>query len=76
MLLPGAGFGGTDPRVRADLVFYETGHGGAVVSVGSIAWCSQLDRDGDVTRLTTNALRRMLAPEPFDLPSPTLAAAP
>ncbi len=67
MLGGGAGFGGTDPRVRADLVFYETGFGGAVVAVGSIAWASALHRE-DVDRLTTNALRRMLNGEPFRLP--------
>ena len=74
MLLPGVGFGDRDPRVRADLVFFETGFGGAVVSVGSIAWCSRLADDGDVARVTANALRRMLAPEPF-APPPQDAAA-
>lgn len=72
MLLPGVGLGGTDPRVRADLVFYETGAGGAVFSVGSIAWCLALGADGyanDVARVTTNTLRRMLADEPFELPN-------
>jgi N,N-dimethylformamidase len=72
MLVDGAGFGSSDPRVRADLVFYETGYGGAVVSVGSIAWASRLADDGydnDVARVTTNALRRLLDPSRFPLPA-------
>lgn len=67
----GAGLGSSDPRVRADLVFYETGFGGAVVSVGSIAWASCLARDGydnDVALVSANALRRLLDPAPFPLP--------
>jgi N,N-dimethylformamidase len=71
MLLDGAGYGGRDPRVRADLVFYETGFGGAVMSVGSIAWSNALMANGydnDVARLTTNTLQRLAAPEPFALP--------
>lgn len=72
LLLPGVGFGTTDPRVRADLVFYETGFGGAVFSTGSISWCEGMARDGyenDVARLTTNTLRRFLEPKPFSIPT-------
>jgi N,N-dimethylformamidase len=74
LLLPGVGFGGGDERVRSDLVFYETGYGGAVFSVGSIAWCEGLSRDGyrnDVAQLTTNVLRRFLEPERFTIPDQT-----
>jgi N,N-dimethylformamidase len=64
--------GGTEsPRVRADMVFYETGSGGAVFSVSSIAWCGSLSWNGydnDVSRITANVLRRFAADEP--LPEP------
>jgi N,N-dimethylformamidase len=61
--------GGTvSPSVRSDIVFYETAAGGAVFSVGSIAYCGALnDFDGgnDVSRLTENVLRRFADPAPF-----------
>jgi N,N-dimethylformamidase len=51
--------GGTvSPQVRADMVFYETGHGGAVFSTGSIAWCGSLSTDNPVSQITENVLRR------------------
>jgi N,N-dimethylformamidase len=57
--------GGTNnPLVRADVVFFEGPNGGAVFSVGSIAWCSALsanDGDNDVSRITENVLRRFAA---------------
>src|SRR4051812_3773636 len=52
--------GTTSPLVRADIVNFEGPHGGAVFSVGSIAWCGALSyRDGDnnVSRITENVLR-------------------
>ena len=64
--------GGTEnPKVRADMVFFETGNGGAVWSTGSIAWISALPCnhfDNDVARITGNVLRRFCAAEP--LPDP------
>ena len=61
--------GGTiEPRVRADMVFFETPNGGAVFSVGSIAYagCLPLHRgDNDIPRITANVLRRFLDPRPF-----------
>jgi N,N-dimethylformamidase len=60
-----------DPLVRADMVFFETPHGGAVFSVGSISWFGALARDGfdnDVARITTNVLRRFADPTPFEPP--------
>jgi len=60
-----------DPVVRADIVFFETPAGGAVFSVGSIAWFGALARDhydNDVARITENVLRRFVAPAP--LPDP------
>jgi N,N-dimethylformamidase len=64
--------GGTvSPGVRSDIVFYETAAGGAVFSVGSIAYCGALndgDGDNDVSRLTENVLRRFVDPAPFARP--------
>ena len=57
--------GGTvEPRVRADMVFYETPNGGAVFATGSIAYGSSLPVNGylnDVARVTENVVRRFLA---------------
>ena len=47
--------------VRADLVYFETPNGGAVFSVGSIAWRGCLSHnsyDNTVSRVTGNVLRR------------------
>ena len=52
--------GTTNPLVRADIVYFEGPDGGAVFSVGSIAWCAVLsynDGDNDVSRITENVLR-------------------
>jgi N,N-dimethylformamidase len=71
LLLPGVGVGGSDNRVRSDVVFFETGYGGAVFSVGSISWCEALSSNGyqnDVAQLTTNTLRRFAEPQPFTIP--------
>jgi len=57
------------PRLRADLTFFETAAGGAVFSTGSVAWAGGLSQggyDNNVARLTTNVLRRFLDPQPFD----------
>jgi N,N-dimethylformamidase len=59
--------GSQNDRVRADLVFFETPAGGAVFSVGSIAWCGSLshnDYENKVSRITANVLRRFADPEP------------
>ncbi|ALG10627.1 N,N-dimethylformamidase beta subunit family domain-containing protein [Kibdelosporangium phytohabitans] len=62
--------GGTvEPRVRADLAFFEYPHGGGVFSTGSIAWCTALGVDGydnPVARVTGNVLRRFLDPTPLE----------
>jgi len=60
-----------DPDVRADVVFFETPRGGAVFSVGSIAWAGSLaqnDYANDVSRITRNVIRRFLDPTPFARP--------
>ena len=61
--------GGTvSELVRSDVVFFETGAGGAVFSVGSIAWCGALRDAGQETqvgRMTWNVLSRFLDETPF-----------
>ncbi len=58
-------------KVRADMTFFETAHGGAVFSVGSIAWAASLPHDGydnNAARLSENVVRRFLDPDPFTMP--------
>jgi len=55
--------GSVSDLVRSDVVYAETGGGGAVFSVGSIAWCGALRADGRQTpvgRMTRNVLSRFL----------------
>lgn len=62
-----------DP-IRADMVFFETMNGGAVFSVGSIAWTGSLSHDGydnSVSQVTKNVLDRFVAAEPFVAPPTT-----
>jgi N,N-dimethylformamidase len=65
--------GGTvNPDVRADMTFFEGSIGGAVFSVGSIAWCAALsynNADNDVSRITENVLRRFMEEEPIPAPN-------
>jgi N,N-dimethylformamidase len=66
--------GNRTPDIRADLVFMETANGGAVFSVGSMAWTGGLshsDYESGVSRLTRNVLERFRDPTPFPEP-PTL----
>ena len=59
--------------VRADMTFFETESGGAVFSVGSIAWTGSLAHNGfenNVARITGNVFARFLDPEPFQMPAP------
>jgi N,N-dimethylformamidase len=64
--------GGPDSTlVRSDVVFFETSAGGAVFSVGSIAWCGALRQAGVETpagRMTGNVLTRFLDDPPFTAP--------
>ena len=60
--------GRVEPRVRADMVFFETPNNGAVFSVGSIAWGDSLsynDYDNNVSRVTHNVLQRFCSDAPF-----------
>lgn len=50
-----------DTLIRSEIVYYETGHGGAVFSVGSITFCGALshnDYRNDVSTLLRNVLIR------------------
>jgi N,N-dimethylformamidase len=63
--------GDVNDKVHADLVFFETPNGGAVFSVGSIAYSGALpwnNYDNNISRLTLNVLRRFMDPAPFPLP--------
>ena len=65
---PGTG-GSQDPEVRSDLVFFTLKGGGAVFSIGSIAWTGALSHNGyenNVSRITANVLNRFLSSEPLE----------
>ncbi|WP_193613282.1 N,N-dimethylformamidase beta subunit family domain-containing protein [Nocardioides lijunqiniae] len=56
--------GTNNPDVRADVTFFETPAGGAVLSTAAISWTGSLAYDGfdnDVARLTENGVRELLA---------------
>lgn len=59
-----AGHGGTqDPKVRADLAYFEGPNGSAVFSVGSMSWCGSLSHnnyDNNISRVTENVLRAFI----------------
>jgi N,N-dimethylformamidase len=60
--------GSVSDLVRSDVVFMVTSPGGAVFSVGSIAWCGALLAEGGnnaVARTTRNVLERFSDPAPF-----------
>ena len=69
MLDPVPGLGGSEAdNIRADIVFFETASGGAVFSVGSVAWGGAMawnGYDNDVARITANVLRRFAHPDSF-----------
>ncbi len=61
-----------DEESYASLVFFETPSGGAVFSVGSMAYIGALNHkgfDNDIARITTNVLRRFSDPRPFTIPA-------
>jgi N,N-dimethylformamidase len=60
--------GSASKDVRADMTLYEHQGGGAVFSVGSIAWTGSLsyhNYTNNVSRITENVLRRFLLETPF-----------
>jgi N,N-dimethylformamidase len=61
-----------DDEQFASIVFFETKSGGAVFSVGSMAYIGSLNHNGfnnDIARITTNVLRRFSDPRPFKMPA-------
>ena len=57
--------------IHADMVFFETGNGGAVFSTGSIAYAGSLawNRfDNNIFQISTNVLKRFNDPTPFEMP--------
>jgi N,N-dimethylformamidase len=63
--------GTLNPRVKADIVFFETAQGGAVFATGSICFVASLAHDGyenSIARLTRNAVLRFLDETPFSPP--------
>jgi N,N-dimethylformamidase len=61
--------GSVSPLVRSDIIFMTTEGGGAVFSVGSIAWCGALAANGgknDAARATRNVLERFADPSGFE----------
>ena len=73
ILMSSASISGIDNElVRADIVFYETPNGGAVFSVGSIAFISSLPWNGydnNVSRMIGNVLERFVDATPFLAPT-------
>ena len=58
-------------RIRADIVFFETPSGGAVFSVGSIAWCGSFsvnNYENNIKKLSDNVLHRFMDPTLFTYP--------
>ncbi len=56
-------------RVHADITFFETQSGGAVLSFSSMTWCGSLSHNNyvnGVSRLSENAVRRFIDPTPFN----------
>ncbi len=63
--------GMNNPRIKADIVFFETPGGGAVFSTGSICYVASLahnDYRNNISQLTRNAVERFLDPTPFKIP--------
>ncbi|GJL82242.1 MAG: large subunit of N,N-dimethylformamidase [marine bacterium B5-7] len=71
MLDPVPGLGGSEAEnISADIVFFETSAGGAVFSVGSIAWAGSMawnNYDNAIAQLTYNVLNRFLNNTPFNI---------
>ena len=54
----------------AEVIFFETPAGGAVFSVGSMAWFGSLSHNGydnNISAMTANALKRLLEPRRFEV---------
>ena len=61
-------FGSVREPYHAEMVLVTRDGGGACFSVGSMAWCAALSRDGyknDIARITQNVLSRLLDDRPL-----------
>jgi N,N-dimethylformamidase len=70
-MLPALG-GGQNPRVRADIVYFPTPKGGAVFSVGSIAFIGSLSDSSytnNVSRIVQNVIERFASGDPLEAES-------
>jgi N,N-dimethylformamidase len=61
-----------DDPLRADITFFESQNGGAVLSTGSVLFATCLGEADGAGRLATNALKRFVDAEPFSLPKSAL----
>jgi N,N-dimethylformamidase len=63
-----AGNGEESMLVRADITYFTTPHGGGMFATSSMSWLASLQHDGgdnNVSRLTSNVLRRFADPTPL-----------
>ena len=63
-----AGTGETNPKTRADIVYYKTPKEGAVFSVGSMAWCGSLSHnnyENNVSKMMKNVIDGFLSSGPL-----------
>ncbi len=63
-----AGTGETNPKTRADIVYYKTPKDGAVFSVGSMAWCGSLSHnnyENNVSKMMKNVIDGFLSSGPL-----------
>ena len=59
------------PWAQADIVFFETPNGGALLSTGSLVWISSAlenNFDNDIATIPRNVVKRFLDPTPFPVP--------
>ena len=62
------GTGETNPKIRADMVYFKTPGNGGVFSVGSMAWCGSLSHNNynnNVSRITKNVIDGFLRNGPL-----------
>lgn len=60
-------------QICAEVAFFETANGGAVFTVGSMAWCGSLNHNNyhnNISTITANVIHRFIDPEPFVMEAP------
>ena len=56
-------YGSLNPRIKADMVYFEYPNKGAAFSVGSISWCGSLsynNSNNNVSLITENVLKNFI----------------